>query len=177
MPTSLVGKAASSHPRHRARRGVTLVEMIVVVAIVGLIVGLTLPSATAGLDAVRMVSAADRVAAFLNAAENRSQRSQDVVQVVIYPQEGRFVLQSGGGGYTREMTLADGIRVEAVLPDSGDPDGPRRVLFMPGGTIPEVTIQLINQRSSRRHIRLDPMTGFPRIKAGPAGVDENGEIQ
>jgi hypothetical protein len=46
-----------------------------------------------------------------------------------------------------------------------DPLLPRRILFLPGATIPAIGIQLSNRRNAHRLVRLDPMTGFPRIEA------------
>jgi hypothetical protein len=63
------------------------------------------------------------------------------------------------------LTLPDGISMEPVsaLP-SEDTEGVSRWLFMPGGAVPAVTIQLSNQHGGRRTVRLDPMTGFPRVE-------------
>lgn len=189
MPTSSVGKTSkqplpygrgsdgsdSNLSRDRkgavlvsyTRRGVTLVEMVVVVAIIALIVGLSFPAATAGLDNVRMVSAVDTVATFLNAAVNRAERHQEAVELVISPGEGRLALYSNEPGFTRELRMPDGVWIEAVLPadEGGDPAQPRRILFMPGATVPGIAIQLGNRRNAHRRIRLDPMTGFPRVES------------
>ena len=141
--------------------------MVVVVAIIALIVGLSLPSATAGLDNVRMVSAADSVAAFLNAAVNRTERRQQPVELVVFLQEGRMTLYSGEPGFTRHLAMPEGVTIEAVLPpeESADPAQPRRILFLPGATVPGITIQLGNRRHAHRKIHLDPMTGFPRVES------------
>ena len=149
------------------RRGVTLVEMVVVVAIIALIVGLSFPAASAGLENVRMVSAGDSVATFLNAAVNRAERHQQPVELVISPREGRLTLYSNEPGFTRELKMPDGIVIEAVLPaeESGDPTQPRRILFLPGATVPGIAIQLGNRRNAHRRVRLDPMTGFPRVES------------
>src|SRR5664280_1997237 len=154
-----------------ARRGVTLVEMVVVVAIIALIVGLSFPAASAGLDNVRMVSAGDSVATFLNAAVNRAERHQQPVELVISPQEGRLTLYSGEPGFTRELKMPDGVWIEAVLPaeEGGDPAQPRRILFIPGATVPGIAIQLGNRRNAHRRVRLDPMTGFPRVESRSSG--------
>ena len=141
--------------------------MVVVVAIIALIVGLSFPAASAGLESVRMVSAADSVATFLNAAENRAERHQQPVEVVVYPKEGRLGLYSSEAGYTRELKLPDGVTIEAVLPadEGADPAQPRRILFIPGATVPGIAIQLGNRRNAHRRVRLDPMTGFPRVES------------
>ena len=153
--------------RRSARRGVTLVEMVVVVAIIALIVGLSFPAASAGLESVRMVSAADSVATFLNAAVNRAERHQQPVEVVIFAREGRLALYSNEPGFTRELKMPDGVAIEAVLPaeEGGDATQPRRILFIPGATIPGISIQLGNRRNTHRRVRLDPMTGFPRVES------------
>jgi prepilin-type N-terminal cleavage/methylation domain-containing protein len=149
-----------------SRRGVTLVEMVVVVAIIALIVGLSFPAASAGLENVRMVSAGDSVATFLNAAVNRAERRQQPVALVIFPREGRLALYSNEPGFTRELKMPEGVGIEAVLPvEEGDPAQPRRILFLPGATVPAIGIQLGNRRSAHRVVRLDPMTGFPRVES------------
>jgi prepilin-type N-terminal cleavage/methylation domain-containing protein len=153
MPTSSVGRTGST------RRGVTLLEMIVVVAIVGLIVGISFPAITAGIDAVRMVSATDSVAAFLNAAVNRAQRRQEAVEVIIDPKENQITAYSNDPTFTRELKLPDGIAFESEQPEL------RRVILLPGASVPGISIHLMNRRGGRRIVRLDPMTGYPRVEA------------
>jgi hypothetical protein len=36
---------------------------------------------------------------------------------------------------------------------------------MPGATVPGISIQLGNRRNAHRRVRLDPMTGFPRVES------------
>ena len=166
---ALCVSALKTHSRvtRASRRGVTLVEMVVVVAIIALIVGLSLPAASAGLDSVRMVSATDSVAAFLNAAVTRAERRQQPIELVVFPQEGRLALYSNEPGFTRELTMPDGVSIEAVLPaqENADPATPRRVLFIPGAPVPGISIQLGNRRHAHRTVHLDPMTGFPRVES------------
>jgi len=137
-----------------------------VVAIVALIAGISYPSATAALENVRMVSAGDSVATFLNGAMNRVDRRHEPVELVIAQQEGLLKLYSNEPGFTRELRLPDGVTIESVLPElaGGDNGQPRRVLFIPGATVPGIAIQLTNRRNAHRRIRLDPMTGFPRVE-------------
>jgi type II secretory pathway pseudopilin PulG len=141
--------------------------MLVVMAIIALVVGISFPAATAGLENVRMVSACDSVAAFLNSAVNRAERRQQPVELVISPQEGALTLYSNEPGFIRELKMPDGVTIEAVLPaDAGaDPTQPRRILFLPGATVPGIAIQLGNRRNAHQRVRLDPMTGFPRVES------------
>ncbi len=142
--------------------------MVVVVAIIGLIVGISFPSISAGLDSVRMVSATDSVAAFLNAAVNRSQRREEAVEVIINLKAGHLAAISNDAAYSRELQLPDGITVETVLSGDGGEaaDEPeRRIVLLPGGAVPGIGIQLMSRRGARRIVRLDPMTGYPRVES------------
>ena len=57
--------------------------------------------------------------------------------------------------------------LSALLPaiDDEAPDSPRQLMLLPGATAPGIGILLANQHGSRRIVRLDPMTGFPRIES------------
>jgi prepilin-type N-terminal cleavage/methylation domain-containing protein len=157
MPISSVGKRNSA--------GVTLVEMLVVVSIIGLVTAVMAPSMMAGLDGVRMASASDNVASFLNSAVNRVERRQQVMEVIISIKENKLVMLTNEPGFTRELKMPDGIVIEAVLPRNDSENGDfRRILLLPGAAVPGVGIQLRNAHNNRRIIRLDPMTGFPRVE-------------
>jgi hypothetical protein len=76
-------------------------------------------------------------------------------------------LYSNEPGFTRELAMPDGVAIEDILPveNGGDPTQPRRILFLPGATVPGISIQLGNRRNAHRRVRLDPMTGFPRVES------------
>src|ERR1035437_6695398 len=155
MPTFSVGRASKG-----GGRGVTLVEMMIVVAIFGLMVGITFPAVSAGLDSVRLSSATDSLASFLNPAVNRARRPPQPLEPFVSPTENLLPLCSNEPGFTRELRLPEGIAIEAVLPrNPDDPQGARRLILMPGATVPGIGIQIANQRGARRIVRLDPMTG------------------
>ncbi len=135
------------------RRGVTLIEMLVVVAVVAVIAGFALPSATTGIEGIRLRSAADSVSTFLNAAMNRAERRQDVIEVIVAPT--RLELLSTEPGYARVLTLPDGITVAAQTES--------RILLQPGGTVPAVRIDLTNRKGVHRIVQIDPITGVPRV--------------
>jgi endo-1,4-beta-xylanase len=136
MLTSSVGKTgkvaqAFSLPcpdssGHSCERGITLLEMIVVVSIIALMVGLSFPSITAGLDSVRMSSATGSVAAFLNSAVTHAQRRQQSVAFVISPKDGLLSQYSNEAEFRREYKLPDGIVIEA-------PEEAKTFVLMPGG--------------------------------------------
>jgi type II secretory pathway pseudopilin PulG len=147
--------------------------MLVVVLIIALISAVVLPSVAAGIESVRLRTASDSIAGFLNSAVNRAERLQQAVVVVVSIRENRIVAFSSEPGFNRELLMPSGIAIEAVLPPSAegseDFEG-RRLLLLPGAAIPAIGIRIANQHGSRRVIRLDPMTGFPRTEA--VGAEE-----
>ncbi|HEX3875610.1 MAG TPA: prepilin-type N-terminal cleavage/methylation domain-containing protein [Bryobacteraceae bacterium] len=163
MPISSVGNSRPSEA------GVTLIEMVVVVAIIGLMIVITFPTVTAGLDSVRMSSATGSVAAFLNSAENLSERRQQAVAVAISTKDNQISMFSNEPNSERKLHLPDGIVIQAVLPavEGQNPDQPRELVLLPGGPSPSIGIVLANQHGARRLVRLDPMTGFPRVESVP----------
>ena len=87
------------------------------------------------------------------------------MELAIFPGENLLALISNDPGFKRELKLPDGITLEAVLPalpEGADPV--RRIVLMPGATVPGIGIQLANRHGARRIVRLDPMTGFPRVE-------------
>ncbi len=149
------------------RRGVTLVEMLIVVSIIGLIVAVSFPAFSAGIDSVRMSSATGMISSFLNSAVNRAERRQQAVEVIVSPKENLLVMYTNEPGFERKLRMPDGISIQAVLPafDDEAPDSPRQLMLLPGATAPGIGIVLANQHGSRRIVRLDPMTGFPRVES------------
>jgi type II secretory pathway pseudopilin PulG len=135
-------------------------EMMAVVAIIGLIVAVSAPSLSAGIDSVRMSAATDSVSSFLNAAVNRAERRQQPIEIEILQKENRLMLYSNEPGYTRELRFPDGIRIEGTFPPETE-----RLILMPGASVPGIGIQLADRRGRRRIVRLDPMTGFPRVES------------
>jgi type II secretory pathway pseudopilin PulG len=140
--------------------------MIVVMTIIGLIAGVTLPAVSAGMDSVRLASATDSVASFINGAVDRADRRQQPVELVISRKDNLLSTYSNEPRSDRELKLPEGIVIEAILPKiEDDPDDARRLILMPGATVPGIGVQIANRHGSRRIVRLDPMTGFPRVES------------
>lgn len=147
-------------------RGVTLIEMLLVMTLIALMAAIAFPSVTTGLDSLRLTSATDDVVTFLNTALNRAERRQQVVEVLIFKGTQTLQLHSNEIGFQREMTLPEGVLIAAVYPlvPNEPPEAPRRIYLFPGGTIPRIGIDLVNRRGVHRIVRVDPMTGVPQIE-------------
>src|SRR5947209_3497126 len=125
----------------RGQRGITLVEMVVVLCIIGLIAAISFPALAAGIESVRMVSATDGVATFLNSAVNRAERKQQAVVIVIQPKERTLEMYSAEPGFHKVFQLPQGVVIEA-------PQEEQRVLFLPGSTVPAIAVQLANNHNA-----------------------------
>lgn len=147
-------------------RGVTLIELMVVVAIISLMVGLSFPAITSGIESLRLNSATNAVAQFFNSALNRAERRQQVVEVTVSKAENAIWMRSTESGFLRRLEMPEGVLIAGVLPKlATDTESPRTFLLYPGGTVPQFGVQLINRRQVERVVRVDPMTGVPRVEA------------
>ncbi|HTQ57646.1 MAG TPA: prepilin-type N-terminal cleavage/methylation domain-containing protein [Bryobacteraceae bacterium] len=155
MPISSTGNRA---------RGVTLMELMVVLAIISLIVAISFPSTMAGLENIRLSSGARSVAAFMNAAANRAERRQQAMELSVSVKDNAITLQSADATYARRLNLPRGVVVDAVLPPLPEPsDEPRHFLFLPGAAPPRMAIEVANPHGLRRIVRLNPITGVTEI--------------
>ena len=129
--------------------------MLIVMAIIGLIAGISFPSVSSGLDSIQLKSASDGVATFLTAAMTRVDRREQAIEVVIDPTQNCLTLfSSSEAGYTRRYALENGIHIAG--------DKPTEFLLLPGGTPPEISIDLYNRRGNHKIVRIDPVTGVPQ---------------
>jgi hypothetical protein len=133
--------------------------------LIAIVAGLTYPSAAAGVDSLRLRSAADKVVAFLNTALERSDRRQQVVELRIAPGEGAMSARSADTTFERTLALPDNIRIASVEPAlAGDSGEQRRFLIYPGGTAPRITIELESKDGRKRRVVVDPLTAMPRAQ-------------
>ena len=145
------------------RRGVTLIEMLIVVMIIALISAVSFPAVSSGLDSLRLASASDSLVSFLNAGLNRAERRQEAVEVAISTRDNTLTLTSAS--LSRKLEMPSGVTIEQVLPPlPAEMEGPRLFLLLPGGTVPRIGIQIVNRRGVRRIVRVNPMTGVPAIE-------------
>jgi prepilin-type N-terminal cleavage/methylation domain-containing protein len=145
------------------RRGVTLIEMLIVVMIIGLIASVSFPAVSSGLDSLRLASASDSLVSFLNAGLNRAERRQEAVEVAISTRDNTLTLTSAS--LSRKLEMTSGVTIEQVLPPLPEEiEGPRLFLLLPGGTVPRIGIEIVNRKGVRRIVRVNPMTGVPAIE-------------
>src|SRR5262245_6632015 len=137
--------------------------MLVVVAIAGVMAGISFPVLISGLDSFRLVQATDSVAAFLNSAVNHAGRLEQAVELSISTKEHLLYMRSAEPGFERKLALPESITVD-VLPKPAQPADPRRFILMPGAPAPRIGVHLATRQGARRVVSIDPITGVPHIE-------------
>jgi len=131
--------------------------MLVVVAIIAVIAGLSFPALSAGLAGVRLASAAGSAASFLTSAINNVERREKPAEIVISPKENRIAVFTAAAGDHPVDTLSmpAGVTVEG--------EAPHRYLLFPGGAFPRISLVIRSEKGGRRSVEIDPVTAVPKI--------------
>ena len=149
----------------RPQSGVTLIEMLIVVALISLFAGLMFPSVSSGIESFRLRQASDGISGFLNAGLNRAERKRVVIEITVDKAQNALAMYSTEPGFAKRLELPDGVRIIDVLPpEPQDPMAPRRFVIYPGGSPPRFGVEIENRRNIRAIVRVDPVTGVPEVE-------------
>ncbi|MCS7043241.1 MAG: prepilin-type N-terminal cleavage/methylation domain-containing protein [Bryobacteraceae bacterium] len=160
----------------RGERGLTLLETLIVLVVVSLLVGLAYPGIGAGLDSLRLRSAADGAAGLIAQAMTRVERRQAPLELIVDRAAGTLQAVDPAGGFVRQMRLEPGLRIVEILPPIAAPgeETVRSFLLAPGEPYPALGIVIGNPRGQQRLVRIDPLTAAAVVETAPARVSEEG---
>ena len=144
MPTS----ATRARPTRASGAGFTLVELLVVLAILAIAFAIVTPSVTRAIGATGPASVTEELAVALREARSNSIVSTTPVRVTLEAGARRW--KAG----TREGTWPDGVAVELVPA----PQGGEAIVFYPDGTASGGRL-FVGSGSSRRILAVDWLTG------------------
>jgi general secretion pathway protein H len=147
----------------RNAAGVTLVEMLVVVAIASILLAVVFPSVGSGLGTMELKSAATRVAGAARYARDQAVYHQKTFEFQIAPQQGVFTVTDLTGENERRYELPESVRIASLTPSTGAEESVRRFWFLPDGGAPAFEIVLSNDRRELAVIG-DPLTGTARVE-------------
>jgi len=158
MPTLSVGAI-----NRLGRRGVTLLEMLIVMTLIALVAGLSYPAAASSVEALRLRSVSDSVVSFLNTAIDHASRREQVIEIWIAPKDNVLIARSPDLAFSRRLEIPDTFHITAILPPAEvNPDEPRRFLLYPGANAPRIGVEIANSAGRKRMISIDPFTGLPK---------------
>ena len=162
-----------------AQSGVTLLEMIVVVALISIMIGITFPAVGAGLESLRLRTGADDIVTTFNSALVRAERFQEAVEITISPARRLIETHSLLSNTVHKIELPKGIDIVRIIPaqlldenSEAAPQPDQRFIVYPNGSVPRIAIDLANRRGTHRLIALDPITGVARETVFSGSFDE-----
>jgi len=162
--------ASGWRPFAARQAGVTMIELLIVLALVSLIVGIMFPSISSGVDSLRLQQAADGIAGFINSGLNRAERKQVVVELTVDRAANELWLRSTETGFVQTLEMPEGVRIINVLPQIPDETATSRHFDMyPGGAPTRAGVVIENRKGARRIVRVDPVTGVPQVERPEQG--------
>jgi prepilin-type N-terminal cleavage/methylation domain-containing protein len=179
------GRCARGICSHRA---FTLVEIMVVIGIMGIVLGMGVPSILRALQKEGLRKAVSDVQDLCNTARARAIFSSETTALVFHPLERRFEIGSAGsaepaqaqpGGFAVEKARSAGSGQAGRLPDDISIEmldinlleyresDVARVRFFPNGTSDEMTLILLSSKHERCEISLEITTGLASVETDP----------
>jgi Tfp pilus assembly protein FimT len=147
---------------------VTLLELVIVIALLSLLAGLVAPSIGHSIDEWRLRSAAERIAQTIRYARIRALYEQRYYLVEIRPGENQVSVREPVSGVAREYALPPDVQVgEGENPASSSV---LRLIIPPSGALEEKTLWVRNRRGSEWRIHLDFLLGTPEVQVARQGA-------
>ena len=160
----------------RARRGFTLIEIMVVVAIIGVLAGILVPRLP-DITASRLKSTARRLAGTITYLYERSAATQLVYRLTLDMESNEFYVsllnkenqfEETKLDFARRTRLPDNVRVESAdIPAQGVISaGQAQIHFFPGGFTEQAYVYLKDASGNELTLEVSPLTGRVKIMEG-----------
>jgi len=149
--------------RRTASRGFTFIEMMVVLAIIGMAAAVVVPAIDAGLDSREVRRATRQIAATMHHMRTEAVATGRLRRMRISPTKNAVETDD----HSRWAELTDRAIIERIDGGSMAGDGTVDILFYANGSTSgaDITIASRRDRSSNRiRLKLDPLIGTVRVE-------------
>ncbi len=153
--------------------GMTLIELIMVMLIIGLALAVSFPSLSRGTSAFHLRATARDVLNTLRYAREKAITEQQSMRITVNPQEQKVILTDDVGDGARVYTPPHDVKIQQVFLDGEEVrDGPLVIRFMTNGSCPQAQIVLVSDKGGVVRVVTDPISGGARVQIGQK---ENGQ--
>jgi len=144
------------------QKGITLIELIVVMAIIAIGAALTTPNISGWLPTYRLRSATRDVVSIMRVAQLKAVSNNTSYRVTFNTVNDSYVLeyQDTGGGWVTEgetQSLPTGVKFNTTFAGN-------ITTFLPNSTATDGNVTLNNNKGTNKRIRLLGLTGRIRIE-------------
>ena len=141
--------------RPASQVGFTLIELIVVLALLSLATGLVLPAIGRGIEGLELRAQVARFSAFLRYGREQAITKRRAHEVRVDPEELQLTLVAVGS----ETPMARRALSPRIRISSPDPQAPRIITFSPQGFSSGASFRLETPGGRAYRVTLDPVTG------------------
>jgi len=160
-----------ANPIHHSTLAFTLVEIMVVVAIMGIILAAGIPSLYGFFHKEGLRKTMNDIVETCQSARAKAIMSGEPADLIIHPRDGKLEVASGAlaGGYGSwaHSATIEGAKLYALRINNSHEDLSQmeevRVRFYPDGKCEEMTLLLITDKSEMRGINLEITTSLPVV--------------
>lgn len=145
----------------RSQEGYTIIEVILVLAIIGILVGMAAPAFSKTLQSTYLANSAQELVSDIRGAQSDAFTRGSPYEIRFSPPAGYSIYQQGSATPDKSLTLENGIGILSVSGISGN------VLvfdaFGKPGISAVATVTLRNRLGAQKTIEITPVTGRARV--------------
>lgn len=140
---------------HSPSQGITLIELLVSLAIIGMMLAIVYPNVTTGLDGIRLRTARDNISSLIYESKLRADRYNRPVVVWFEPEESLVKARAFASEWSRDVELPSAIALKRPAASNG-------FVLIPGVPPPAFRVLLETTTGDRAGLEISPFLGVAK---------------